>query len=243
MAQIKFYDLELNTPQLVWSPNTCKTRFALNYKNIPYETEWVDFSNLHRVVANATQNGKRPTVPIIEDFTNNNKVIQESWAIALYLEENFPGTPSLFHGNVGAHKFFHNYATTQVLPIIFKFCVLHIQKNCGPQPVQDWFRKDREKFFKKTLEDFVGDENSLVIPFKNALKPIHTVLAEYPFVTGQKAGWADLVLASYFTMLNAIRPELFESIVLNGFGPSDSTFRNWWTRMEVYRGTVPLARL
>jgi hypothetical protein len=32
MAQIKFYDLEINTPQRIWSPNTCKTRFALNYK-------------------------------------------------------------------------------------------------------------------------------------------------------------------------------------------------------------------
>jgi hypothetical protein len=210
-------------------------------------------------------------VPIIVDLTNN-KVIQESWAIALYLEENFPDTPSFFHGNVGAHKFFHDYASTKVLPLIFKFCVLRIHKNCGPQPIQDWFRKDRENFFKKTLEEFVGDENSYVAPLKNALKPIRTVLAEYPYVTGQQgnvsrvfqnvaifffnllfifhpllgkniAGWADLVLASCFTMMSAIRPELFESLVLNGFGPSDSTFRDWWTRMEVYRGTVPLARL
>ena len=29
---IILYDVELTTPNEIWSPNTCKTRFALNYK-------------------------------------------------------------------------------------------------------------------------------------------------------------------------------------------------------------------
>ena len=33
MTHIIFYDLELDgIPGKVWSPNTCKTRFALNFK-------------------------------------------------------------------------------------------------------------------------------------------------------------------------------------------------------------------
>ena len=32
MAQVRLYDLELNIPEQIWSPNTLKTRYALNYK-------------------------------------------------------------------------------------------------------------------------------------------------------------------------------------------------------------------
>jgi hypothetical protein len=32
MAQIRLYDLELIIPEKIWSPNTCKTRYALNIK-------------------------------------------------------------------------------------------------------------------------------------------------------------------------------------------------------------------
>lgn len=36
MAKVRFYDLELDVPELVWSPNTCKTRYALNVKACVY---------------------------------------------------------------------------------------------------------------------------------------------------------------------------------------------------------------
>lgn len=52
-----------------------------------------------------SKSDKKPTVPVIEDLANINKAIQDSWGIALYLEEVYPDTPSLFHGNVGVHKF------------------------------------------------------------------------------------------------------------------------------------------
>lgn len=32
MAQVRLYDLHLDIPHQKWSPNTCKTRFALNLK-------------------------------------------------------------------------------------------------------------------------------------------------------------------------------------------------------------------
>lgn len=74
---VVFYDLELlKKPGLAWSPNTCKTRYALNLKvygifqkmsnytvlnniayiqNVPYETKWVNFDDIKTVIPAITQ--------------------------------------------------------------------------------------------------------------------------------------------------------------------------------------------
>ena len=75
-------------------------------------------------------------MPIIVDLAHDNKVIQDSWDIALYLEEAYPDTPSLFHENQGVHKFFYDYSSTQVVVPLFKLCVLHVANNCGDEKNQ-----------------------------------------------------------------------------------------------------------
>ncbi|KAI8878501.1 hypothetical protein K501DRAFT_336708 [Backusella circina FSU 941] len=237
MAQIKFYDLEINPKGLIWSPNTCKTRFALNVKNIPYDTEWVGFHNLHGVVSSKTKSGVPPTVPIIEDFTHDGKVIQDSWEIAKYLEETYPDTPSLFHGSIGVHKAFEEYSAAKITSILFKMCVLQIHENCGSEEIKQWFRENREAKLGTTLENFAGDAKTLYEPLKDNLRPVHTVLTQYPFVTGDKVGWADVALASHFTLLSSLRPDIFEEAVLNAY--DDAAIRDWWNRMEKYRGEAP----
>ncbi|GAA5814529.1 hypothetical protein MFLAVUS_008026 [Mucor flavus] len=238
MAQIRFYDLEINQPGLIWSPNTCKTRFALN--NIPYETKWVNFRNLHTIIPSITKSGKRPTVPIIEDLAHDNKPVQDSWDIAVYLEEAYPDTPSLFHGNIGLHKFFYDYANSKILPFLFKLVVSRIADNCGPPQLVKWFRANREKHFGQTLERFSGELSDNITALKNALTPVHNVLKQHLFITGDKVGFADVTLASYFAMVHAIEPDKFE-LVLNIY--NDDIFRNWWNRTEQYRTGNNDARL
>ncbi|KAG0161750.1 hypothetical protein DFQ28_005117, partial [Apophysomyces sp. BC1034] len=51
MAQVRLYDLKFpDEPRGVWSPNTCKTRYALNVKGIRYESEFVTFEEVHTVI-------------------------------------------------------------------------------------------------------------------------------------------------------------------------------------------------
>jgi hypothetical protein len=52
-----------------------------------------------------------------------------------------------------------------------------------------------------------------------------------------KVGWADVALASHFMLLAALKPEMFEKVVLNAF--DDSAIKDWWNRMEKYRGDAP----
>ncbi|KAI0682851.1 hypothetical protein BC835DRAFT_807562, partial [Cytidiella melzeri] len=43
---IIFYDIDSSKPGRAWSPNTWRTRYALNYKGIPYRTEWVEYPDI-----------------------------------------------------------------------------------------------------------------------------------------------------------------------------------------------------
>jgi hypothetical protein len=56
--------------------------------------------------------------------------------------------------------------------------------DCGSP--QAWFRQHNEEKFGTTLEIYAGDSNKNTEALKLALVPIHYVLNEYPFITGDK---------------------------------------------------------
>ena len=64
-----------------------KTRFILDYKNLPYTRMDVLYGPGQKVVEKLT--GQRK-VPVIVDPNNGDQVVHDSTAIAFYLEENYP---------------------------------------------------------------------------------------------------------------------------------------------------------
>ncbi|CAO3638066.1 unnamed protein product [Cunninghamella blakesleeana] len=235
MGKIQFYDLTFNSENELWSPNTLKTRVALNFKGLLYNTHWLTLSQVREIIPKITNTGKTPTVPVIVD---NDKVIQDSWEIAKYLDEAYPNTPKLFHDdNEGVNFLFYQYLDHNLLFPIIKLCLLHIVKKCPDQATGDWFRKDRERLLGVTLEQFSGNEDDSIKAIKDNLNIINITLNAYPYLNGNKAGFIDVTLAAYFQYLNAIRPDLFESTLLNAY--PDQGIRNWWNRMEKYTHLVP----
>ncbi|KAI9317615.1 hypothetical protein BX666DRAFT_2121150 [Dichotomocladium elegans] len=235
MTQIRLYDLELSAiPAQFWSPNTCKTRFALNFKGIPYETEWVVFDQVQGVVSSVVKSDARATVPAIVDIAHNNFAIQDSWEIAQYLEKAYADTPSLFNGQIGIHQFFLEYCTEKLLPHLVCLCFMEIHRRATPQKTQDWFRETMESRNKMTLEEMASNPDVLAKNVTEALVLIGRVLVVHPFITGEKAGYADLVLAAYFQMVDVLRPELFKSLILNDTNAGHA-LTAWWKRMDKYR--------
>ncbi|KAI8366159.1 hypothetical protein BD560DRAFT_401320 [Blakeslea trispora] len=241
VATIQFYDLELlGMPQTVFSCNTLKTRIALNLKGLPYETKWLNFSSVREVIpviTNTNPEVKRPTVPVIVDsISGQDKVIQDSYDIACYLEKQYPQTPSLFHNNQGVHRFFQQYCESVLLYPLFKLVMFIIHKQCGPDVLQDWWREDREIMFGAPLDRIAGNRDENILAVRSALLPIIKVLKEFPFMTGNQVGWADVVLASEFGMVAALDPATFEAVFLSGFEtPADDVLiQNWWKRMQPY---------
>lgn len=100
---LRFYDLASAPPLRTFAPNPWKTRFALNFKGIPYQTQWVDMPEISKlrqdlgVPANRTLPDGTPyhTLPVVQD-TLTGKLIGDSFEIALYLDGTYPDSPSLF---------------------------------------------------------------------------------------------------------------------------------------------------
>ncbi|KAH9898515.1 hypothetical protein C8Q73DRAFT_404742 [Cubamyces lactineus] len=104
---IVFYDIAMRPPreQTCCSPNPWKTRFALNFKRVPYSTTWVSLPDIPKVRGSLGVPACRKfadgtdfcTLPIIEDRTTG-AVVGDSFDIAVYLQKTFPdsGAGDLF---------------------------------------------------------------------------------------------------------------------------------------------------
>lgn len=99
---IVFYDIASGPPLRTFAPNPWKTRFALNFKRLPYRTQWVDMPDISSlrqklgVPANRTLPDGTPyhTLPVIQD-TASGELIGDSFEIALYLD-GLPDRPKVF---------------------------------------------------------------------------------------------------------------------------------------------------
>ncbi|PPQ88435.1 hypothetical protein CVT25_011539 [Psilocybe cyanescens] len=119
---IIFYDIPSNTSECAWSHNTWKIRYALNYRNIPYRTEWIEYPDIeaHCIKLGIEPTGKvtvKPskttttttkdaestssdtvekdlyTLPAIYDPLTNT-YLSDSLPIAEYLEATYPPSPT-----------------------------------------------------------------------------------------------------------------------------------------------------
>jgi glutathione S-transferase len=102
-SPIVLYDIPSSLPGNAWSPSIWKTRFALNIKGLPHETEWVEYPDIEALAKKigAPPTRTKPdgspmyTLPIIND-PNTGKVISDSFLIAEYLDATYPGGNTLF---------------------------------------------------------------------------------------------------------------------------------------------------
>src|SRR3984885_10002744 len=74
------------------SPFSWRIRYALAHKGIEPEFRHVRFADVETIRALSGQH----FVPIV---TDGDRVTQDSWNIAWYLEDRFPDRPSLFAGS------------------------------------------------------------------------------------------------------------------------------------------------
>ncbi|KAF8996532.1 hypothetical protein BDQ17DRAFT_1249612 [Cyathus striatus] len=99
---ITFYDIHSTTSTKAWNLNTWKVRYILNYKSLPYKTEFIEYPDIEEVTKNL---GVRPTsvkadgsllytLPAIHD-TKTGKAMADSFVIAQYLDDTYPETPAV----------------------------------------------------------------------------------------------------------------------------------------------------
>ncbi|KAG0218394.1 hypothetical protein BGX33_007536 [Mortierella sp. NVP41] len=210
-----FEIVDSKTLKKSFSPMVWRAKLALNHKNVTYETVPVTFLSIPVLIPKVCPNVTAPTVPTLK--IADGEGLQDSQAIAEYVERNCPKGPSIF-GKEPSEKnlqlFFDSYVSNRLHPDA---------ENAA------YFKTSREKS-GKTLEEMAGDKAQNLKELKENLGLIHTALRKGDWVTGEQPGWADFTLIAALIWFNSFAPQTFEEGVLNVF--DDQVLRSYWTRAQ-----------
>ncbi|MEO5758244.1 MAG: glutathione S-transferase family protein [Mesorhizobium sp.] len=184
---ILLYDLVGQDATRPFSPHCWKAAMALAHKGLDVSTVPTRFLEVP-----AIENGASKTVPVIRD---GEKIISDSFAVALYLDEAYPDRPTLFGGEGGkamarfierwSQLTLHSYITTAALMDLY-----------GMQDEANavYFRKSREQRFGKRLEDVIAVRDAGLGGFRASLEPLRSMLSYQPFIGGASPLFADYIV-------------------------------------------------
>jgi glutathione S-transferase len=194
---ITMYDLAGAEAERRFSPFCWRTRLALAHKGLEVETKPWRF----------TEKSKLPPpnegrVPVIVD---DGRVVHDSSAIADYLEERYPGRPSLFGGEPGRAltRFVQNWVETVVHIGLIRLVLMDIYRHLGPED-QAYFRRSREERFGATLEDVSKDREGRLPAFRATLDPLRRTVERQAFICGQAPAYADYIVFGAFQWARTI---------------------------------------
>ncbi|KAF8192119.1 hypothetical protein BJ912DRAFT_1031383 [Pholiota molesta] len=155
---IILYDLVSLCPDVAWSPNTWKARLCLNFKGIPYKTEWVEWPDIKAVyekhgieATSRNPDGSwRYTLPVVHD-PSTGVTISDSFVIAEYLDKTYP-MPQIFpHHTQGLQAPFEG-AFMERTRVMLPFVVPEICAKLTPVS-QAVYIPQREKMLGKTIAE------------------------------------------------------------------------------------------
>ena len=190
MNKITTYDI-VTDKGARFSPHAWRTTMALAHKGVDIDCQKIGFTDIPGIC-----DGSVKIVPTIE---HGDKVMSDSWAIALYLEETFPEGPSLFGGEKGkAHAaFLNNWAAFSLHPLIIRIILLDIY-NTIQEKDRDYFRTSREKRFGMTLEEFAAKGEDAKKQLGTTLMPLSKTLESQDWLGGKVPSYADYVVSGAF---------------------------------------------
>jgi len=214
------YDLAGADPELRFSPYCWRTRFALAHKGLPVETIPWRFTETEAIAFSGQ--GK---VPVIRD---GSQVVNDSWAIAEYLEDHYP-SPTLFGGTGGrAHALFVNsWADGVLLGAIARFIVRDLVDVIDPKD-RDYFRSSREQRFGMTLEAVQAGREERLAAFRALLMPVRLVLRRQKWLGGSAPSYADFIVAG-----TLMWPRCASSFALLA---ADDPVENWFQQVRALYG-------
>lgn len=194
---LKLYDLAGAEDDRRFSPYCWRIKMALAHKGLEVETIPWRFTEKDAI---AFSNQGR--VPVLVD---GERWVNDSWAIAEYLESTYSDRPSLFGGLAGKalSRFHAGWADSILNPGMIKLVLRDILDHVAAKD-RDYFRKSREERFGKTLEEVVGDREKSVRGFRDTLLPLRLTLKTQPFLGGEQPLYADYAVFGGFQWCRCI---------------------------------------
>lgn len=215
--QIILYDIP-SQQGTGWSLNPWKTRLFLNYKNIPYTTQWVAYPEIATLLKSfglpPAADSQKYTIPALR--TKDGKYIMDSDKIATYLDEQYPNPPlplslpedaeiaKFFGGMIGPSRGLW-------MPLVPKNVLL-------PQ-CAEYFTRTREEDFcgGKSLEDYreSQDHEKIWAEMLPGIKGLGEVLKreEGPFIKGKEVSYWDFKIVGYLHFLNRVHKPFHDKLI------------------------------
>jgi len=176
-----------------------RTRLALHHKGLSFAVHPVAVSD--KAAIGFSGQGK---VPILK---HDGRVIPDSWAIALYLEKEFPERPTLFGGEIGQTltHVFNVWADRELIPALIPFLMRDVL-DCVGEADGAHLRLQIESAMKKTLEDLSAGREQAVQAFRRKLQPVRKARETRNFLGGAAPTYADYVLFGLLQWARVISP-------------------------------------
>jgi glutathione S-transferase len=178
------------------SPFSWRIFYALAHKGIDVAFRQVRFADVGTIRSLSGQD----KVPVIAD---GDRIIHDSWNIALHLENRFPDHPSLFGGDTGLNLTRHiNFWSDTTLGVAIRHLIAADFIYCLAPEDRAYYRRSREIQFGCTLEAYCADRDRWLGEFAATIAPLELTLAEQPYLAGAEPAYADYVV---FSMLQYAR--------------------------------------
>jgi glutathione S-transferase len=176
-----------------------RARLALHHKGLSFALHPVAVSD--KTAIGFSGQGK---VPILK---HDGRVITDSWAIALYLEKEFPERPTLLGGEVGQAltHVFNVWVDRELVPALIPFLMRDVL-DCVDEADGAHLRRQIESAIKKSLEELSAGREQALHAFRRKLQPIRKALEIEDFLGGAAPTYADYILFGLLQWARVVSP-------------------------------------
>lgn len=196
---IELYELVGSDASRPFSPHCWKTRLALAHKGLDFKSMPTGFTEVPKI-----ENGATKIVPLMRD---GDKLVADSFDIAVYLETAYPDAPSLFkgEGGIAMARLIERWTQLTLHPYVGGAIMMDIY-NCARDEDKAYFRENREGRIGKKLEDIPAGREDRREGFVRSLEPLRDMLKYQPFVGGETPLFADYIVFGVFQFARIVSP-------------------------------------
>jgi glutathione S-transferase len=205
-----------------FSTYSWRTRMALHHKGLDFKSHAVAVSDKQAIAFSGQ--GK---VPILKA---GDRVVCDSFDIALFLEREFPDRPSLFGGPQAEQLafFFNLWIDREIVSGLVPYLMLDVM-GCVDESDRHHLRSQIEGIFKRSLEDLYGEREKALQQLGKKLAPVRKTLGRAPFLGGSAPGYADYIMFGTFQWARVVSD-------VPVFAPDD-VLSVWFSRLlDLYDG-------
>ena len=204
--------------------NCSLARLVLNYKSIPYTTEWIDLVDIPtRLESHGVQpkppessgaaKGAQYTLPTVKiDKT----FIMDSVNIVAQLESQYP--ESSLHLDTGLHQQAQAIVFQAALPLFSEF-MPRIRDRLITEHSLPYWTKSRESLFGMSIDEFTRTKGGTKAweAAEPGLQALSRFLSDHkrdsgPFILGSQVSYGDLILAAFLESTRRTSEDMFKRI-------------------------------